>query len=273
MSCEAQLTRSDTNAAETVLYRTVSRSALANLHFMADMGNLSFAAGDRSTSVSITERTAAQINDPRFTYYQSGGATGSSRTYRFEVIDDGGFALASADGSISYDASKSVSSSAFNATALTVSSGEITVTDKNFIQAYHAVPINSYMSSLQRDYLMASGARICMTLDFQAAEVSDGYQYVQILTNNTTTCDDNADKGNPGTPSLSCYLAGFEHEHGSKNTDYKKYSFPVTSAGSNCGAVSPPASANPRLRPSPSTSAKTILYSRPPRQPVRSRSP
>ena len=230
-----------TNAAESVFCRTVSRSALAGVHFAGALDRLDFAAGDTSKTVSVAESTAAQVNDPRFTYYQSGGATGSSRAYRLEVVDAGGFVLAAADRSISYDASKSVSSSAFNANALTVSSGEITVTDRGFTQAYHAVPLGSYFSSsVPQDYLSASDARICMTLDFQAAEVSDGYQHVQILTNNTATCDNSADGGNPGTPSLSCYLAGFEHEHGSKNTNYRKYSFPVTSAGSNCGAVSTP---------------------------------
>ena len=102
------VTRSDTNAAETVRCRAVSRSALAGLHFMGNIGRLDFAAGERSKSVSVTEYTAAQINDPRYTYYQSNGATGSSRTYLFEVTDNGGFPLASADRSISYAASNVV---------------------------------------------------------------------------------------------------------------------------------------------------------------------
>ena len=232
-----------TNSAERVCYRAVSRSALSGFHFVDKFGNgtLVFSAGETSRQIQITEKTAAQINDARFTYYQSGGATGSSRKYVFEVVDEGGFSLASTERTISYDSSKSVSSSAFNANSVTVSSGEITVTDQNFIQAYHAVPLNSYFSSsIPKDYLSASGARICMTLDFQAAEVSDGYQYVQILTNNTVTCDDSADKGNPGTPALSCYLAGFEHKKDSKDTTYKKYSFPVTSYGDACGAVTKP---------------------------------
>ena len=232
----------DTSAAERVFYRAVSRTAIAGAHFQPAEGYLDFAAGQLTNRVTVAERTAAQINNPLFVYYQYGGTVGSSRAYRFEVVDGGGFVLAAANRTISYDATKSVSLSTFDENALTVSSGEITVTDKGFTQAYHAVPCESYLSSLPQDYLAASDARIRMTLDFQAAEVSDGYQYIQIVTNTTTACDNanSADGGNPGTPSISCFLAGFEHEHGSKNPNYKKYSFPVTSAGSNCGAVATP---------------------------------
>ncbi|MBR0504888.1 MAG: hypothetical protein IJJ84_05720 [Kiritimatiellae bacterium] len=41
------VTRSDTNAAETVRCRAVSRSALAGLHFMGNIGRLDFAAGEQ----------------------------------------------------------------------------------------------------------------------------------------------------------------------------------------------------------------------------------
>ena len=237
------VTRSDTNAAETVRCRAVSRSALAGLHFMTGMGNLSFAAGERSKSVPVSERTAAEINDPRFIYYQSGGATGSSRTYRFEVIDDGGFALAYADRAISYDASKSVSSATFEEKSVTVTNGEITVKDTGFAQAYHAVPLANYFSStMPEDYLASSGANLRMLIDLQAAEVDDGYQYIQILINQTSNCDmptSGSSNGDPGTVQISRYMAGFEHRHGVKDANFKRYTFPVVSTNDNCGATLP----------------------------------
>ena len=232
-----------TDAAETVRCRAVSRSALAGLHFMGNVGRLDFAAGERSKSVSVPEYTAAQINDPRFTYYQSNGATGSSRTYLFEVTDDGGFPLASADRAISYAASNSVSSDAFATAALTVSSGEITVKDTGFAQAYHAVPLESYFSSsIPRDYLAASGANLHTLVDLQAAEVDDGYQYIQILADQTSSCDaptSGSNDGDPGTPRYSRYMAGFEHKHGGKDENFKNYTFPVVSTNDNCGATLP----------------------------------
>ena len=237
------VTRSDTNAAETVRCRAVSRSALAGLHFMGNIGRLDFAAGERSKSVQVSERTAAEINDPRFIYYLSGGATGSSRTYRFELIDDGGFALAYADRAISYDASKSVSSATFDEKSVTVTNGEITVKDTGFAQAYHAVPLANYFSStMPEDYLASSGANLRMLFDLQAAEVDDGYQYIQILINQTSNCDmpkKGSDNGDPGTVQISRYMAGFEHKHGTKDTNFKKYTFPVVSTNDNFGATLP----------------------------------
>ena len=271
------VTRSgDTSVAETVAYRAVSRSALAGLHFRETAGRLAFAAGQTSLQVSVEERTAAQIDDPRFTYFQSGGATGASRAYRFEVVDEGGFPVAAADRSIDYGSSNSVSSAAFAANALAVSSGEITVTDGGYAQAYHAVPLSSYFSSaVPQNYLAASGARIRMTLDFQAKELSDGYQYVQILADQTSACDSGAGDGDPGTLRASSYLAGFELWKGNTLAEYATLSFPVTSAGNNCGAVSTPwktpdttISATSASSASPPAAAPPTAASRsPPRSP------
>ena len=161
------ITRADTNAAERVNCRAVSRSALAGLHFIMDGdGRLDFAAGERSKTILVTELSAAQIADPVFLYYESGGATGSSRTYRFEVVDAGGFLLASADRAISYDASKSVSSAAYATNSVAVTSGEITVKYNGFEQDYHAVPLNSYFSAtVPKEYLVATHANLRMLFD------------------------------------------------------------------------------------------------------------
>ena len=97
-----------------------------------------------------------------------------------------------------------------------------------------------FSSAVPQDYLAASGARIRMTLDFQAKELSDGYQYVQILADQTSACDSGAGDGDPGTLRASSYLAGFELWKGNTLAEYATLSFPVTSAGNNCGAVSTP---------------------------------
>ena len=233
-----------TNAAETVRYRTVSRSALADVHFIDGVGSLNFAAGELSKSVQITERSAAQIADPVFLYYQSDGATGSSRTYRFEVVDGGGFTLASADRAISYDSSKSVSSSTYATNTVTVANDEITVKYNGFEQGYHAVPLNSYFSStVPKEYLVATHANLRILFDLQAAEAEDGYQYIQILINQTSSCDapnrTDVSGGDPGYAYISRYMAGFEHRHGAVDGSFKNYTFPVVSAGDNSGATLP----------------------------------
>ena len=46
-----------TNAAETVLYRTVGLSAYSGQHFTAKSGTLDFAPGQTSTNVTVSTRT------------------------------------------------------------------------------------------------------------------------------------------------------------------------------------------------------------------------
>lgn len=83
----------------------MSRSALVGMHLTGtgnNTCNIPFPAGFLTQKVSVSGLTADQINDPRFTYSLSGGSTGNSRTYRFEVVDEGGFVLAAAKGSTGF---------------------------------------------------------------------------------------------------------------------------------------------------------------------------
>jgi len=80
-----------------------------------------------------------------------------------------------------------------------------------------------------------------MTLSFDAKENDDAYEYLQILFDNTSTCDNRsgASNGNPGTPNLSRYMAGFEMNTDSKDDSYRSYTFPVTSVGNDASATNP----------------------------------
>ena len=82
----------NTSTTETVKYRTVSLSAIAGMHFTEKVGELTFDATHNSREVEVTENTpgtAAYL-------YQNG----TSRKYRFEVLDQGGFRLAYTDRTI-----------------------------------------------------------------------------------------------------------------------------------------------------------------------------
>ena len=83
------ITRSESTAAETVHYRTVSLSALEGQHFTAVSGSLTFAAGQTSKTVTVTERNP----DADIYKYQ----TGSRRKYRFELLDIDGTVIAHRD--------------------------------------------------------------------------------------------------------------------------------------------------------------------------------
>ena len=84
-----------TNAAETVLYRTVGLSAYSGQHFTAKSGTLDFAPGQTSTNVVVSVRSPSET-DLVYKYQ-----TGTSRAYRLEITDRAGAFLDSRDSSVS----------------------------------------------------------------------------------------------------------------------------------------------------------------------------
>ncbi|MBO4839889.1 MAG: InlB B-repeat-containing protein [Bacteroidaceae bacterium] len=232
------ITRSgDLSKSETVYYRTVSLTAVAGYHFNDASGQLTFDANQDSKDVTVSELTPSH-NSYKF-------QDGSTREYRFEVTDQGGFLLADCDRIITTGSSINTTSlGLFNEKTGTIQSGTFTVTDKGYKQSGlpKTTRSSSFYTTAQQEYLATAGAQLQMTLEFQAKEVNDGYQYLQILTDNTTGCDNEKDasKGNPGTPSLSRYMAGFEIYSGKLyKTDYKTFTFPVTSVGNDASAADP----------------------------------
>ena len=217
---------------QTIYYRTVNLSAYAGQHYTAVTGTFTFPADETKKEVKVEELTPGS-NAYAFMYQ-----TGTSRSYRFEVLDINGFELALIDRDMSNGLTGINSTNAFGEKNVTVNSGEITVKDENYAQAYHEVPVATYFSNAApKNYLMTAGAELRMTLSFQAKEKDDGYQHLQILvnhpvpTNNQRNWDEGAGDNNPGTINYSSYMATFCHKGGSTNTTYANYSFPVTSVG------------------------------------------
>ena len=231
------ISRSDGTYAQKVRFRTVNLSAYAGQHYAAVDQEFTFGAGITSTTVTVTEY------NPTDAYaYQNG----TSRSYRFEVTDRAGFTLASADRSRTWGASVT-STGIYSEKSVTIASDEFTNKDDGYeTNAYKSVSASNYFNNAApKGYLVSAGAELRMTLSFDAKEKYDGYQYVQILVDNTTTCDKRTkndaggDPGSSGTPSISRYMAGFEILSGSKDESYKTYTFPVTSVGSGFGASNP----------------------------------
>ena len=184
-----------------------------------------------STTVTVSEQALSNA----YGFYN--GST--DRKYRFEVTDRGGFLLAYADRTMSNGTSVN-SSNALAEKSVTVNSDPITVTDAGFTQAYHAVPMNKYYTAAAaKGYLVSAGAELRMKVELEEAEKEDGYQHIQLLVNQTSQCDNSANKANPGDPDKSLYLASFAHEPGTKNTSYAKVCFPLTSASDGCGEIEP----------------------------------
>ena len=231
------ITRSEKTYAQTVLYRTVGLSAYAGQHFTATSGSISFGKNEDSKTVEVTEKTPAANAAYK---YQSGS---TSRSYKLEVTDRAGYLLKGCTRNINYDGTSINSSNAFAEKSVTVSGGTngiITVTDAGFTQAYYAIPIaDYYTAAAPKDYLVAAGAELRMKVEFEEAEKDDGYQHIQLLVNQTSQCDNSANKGNPGDPNKSRYLASFAHKPGSTLTSYAKVCFPLTSASDNCSEIDP----------------------------------
>ena len=220
----------DTSAAETVLYRTVSLSAYAGIHFTEKNGSLIFDAGQTSKTVTVSE-SFSNVN--AFKYQ-----VGTTRTYRFEVTDWAGAILAYRDRSMT--TGTIVASTAFGVKDMTINSGTITVTDAGYAQAYHSVTVADYYSAAApKDYFAAVGAELRMTVSFDAREKDDGYQYVQIYANTTpndANTDIGAEDGWPGSVAYARYAAGFSIDGNGAST-YYSYTFPLTSYGHECGKI------------------------------------
>ena len=242
----------DTSFKETVKYRLVNLSAYAGEHYYVTQvngenkttteqqtaalsGDLTFNAGDNKKTVLVQEKAAST---DAYKYQ-----TGTKRSYKLEVTDKGGFLLD--DETRSFTTGTSVSNdNIFGVKSISVGSGETTVSDAGYINNPYRTMTGSdyYDVAAPQTWLSAIGATLHMTLSLNVKEVNDGYQYIQVLFDNTSSCDDRSkcNDGNPGNINLSRYMAGFGHHPGSYDGDYSTYTFPVTSSGNNCGEVNNP---------------------------------
>ena len=238
----------DTSISETVIYRFVGLSAYAGQHFVVSKingnsiatsqqtaalsGTFTFASSETSKSVTIKEMAAGTA---AYTYQN-----GTTRSYKLEVTDQGGFLLKEQARNFT-TGTQVPSSNPFAVKDVTINSGEVTVTAAGYAQAYHSMTVDNYFNNAApKAYFQHVGAQLRMTLTFQCKEVDDGWQYVQIYANQSTSnVDTGAGDGNPGACSYAKYVAGFEHMSSSADTGYKSYTFPVTSAENNAGATNP----------------------------------
>lgn len=230
------VTRKDKTYAQTVRYRTVGLSAYAGQHFYATDGFISFDADEDKKTVTVTERTP-DANTPVYKY-QNGS---TERQYKLEVTDRAGYLLAGYTRTMTNGTSVT-GSGMFDTKDVTIQTSEYTADDRGYDNnGYKYVSASSYCTSGTQAYLRFLNAQLRMTLSFDAKENDDAYEYLQILFDNTSTCDgrSGAKDGNPGTPNLSRYMAGFEMNTGSKDDTYRNYTFPVTSAGDNASATNP----------------------------------
>ncbi|MBR4654310.1 MAG: InlB B-repeat-containing protein, partial [Kiritimatiellae bacterium] len=231
-------------AAETVRYRTVPLSAFPGQHYTEKSGTLVFAPGQPSTNITVS---AATLSDGAYMYQ-----TNVVRTYRFEILDEGGFPITNATRDVSTGlrqfkadkVSKSVtdlvtfsggnfSSGMPSGKYLDVSytppssqvetsgtlAGYVLIDDSyDYAQKPAMVSTAGLINSTgaQADYLAALDYKIYATVCFTEKERDDGYQYLQIVAGTSSASYDGADpNGQVNDPANSVYKVCFEFADGS----------------------------------------------------------
>ena len=239
--------------AQTVQVRTVDVTALAGVHYTGVNQTLSFSQGEPSRVIGVSERTSSQIPDGADRYQ-----TGTTREYRLEVLDMAGFLLASRRRQITYSGAytyngawimehdgidlmyvsesndflstySSITVYSENDQYLDVSfpdTGSYTTisdqSDNGYTQGVWTVSTDALYErsgSPSRAYFADAGDKMYAAVAFLGREVNDGYQYIQILADNSLTCDDKDGDGAVGTVSRSVYKACFELRAGSTVVD------------------------------------------------------
>ena len=126
---------------QTVYYRTVSLSAMEGQHFTANTGILNFPAGQVSAPVLVPELTPSGM----YRYQQAG----TTRDYRFEVVDANGLVLAHLDRAITYDSEYQIDP------AVVLTEQGVTLTNDTFKikdigyddNGYHGFPLSQYFAA------------------------------------------------------------------------------------------------------------------------------
>lgn len=239
------ITRSESTAAETVYYRTVSLSALEGQHFTAVSGSLTFTAGQTSKTVTVTER------NPESDIYKY--QTDSRRKYRFELLDIDGTVITHRDQTITTapftysgtNVNNAIPNNSFvflngdpanligigkcidvaytPPTSQVESSGTyqgyVLIDDSyDYSQKAATVSTNTLISSTGASAacLKTMGYKIYATVCFTMKEKNDGYYYVQIVPGTASASYDGADpEGSVNNPVYSVYKACFELKEGS----------------------------------------------------------
>ena len=221
------ITRSGSNLPQqTIKYRTVNLSAYAGIHYTAVSDTYTFPENITTLQVEVSE--SAQYTTSYAYHYQ----TGTTRSYRFEVLDVNGFELAYKDRNITtgaqfnntylnnsvtdlvyFNNSGQIQSGTSKYLDVSYSSSNWTqVTDAGYDQGVHTVSTNSLYNSNStlRTILTGLSYKMYATVYFTQKEEHDGYQYIQIYTGNAGTYDNvNDPDGGIGKLTNSLYRACF----------------------------------------------------------------
>ena len=246
-----RVSRSSSSGTETVRYRTVSLSAMSGKHFLGGVGELTFEEGQTSKTVTVSTRSPG---DDQLPYKFQEGTT---RSYRFEVLDAGERnILASCTKVLSYGSSYQVHDTYINSSITNLvtfdSNGNYSsgLPSGKYLDDVYNPSTNEYLTVTETGYgqrdaidfdihsfiysnvcqspkhLHNIGDKVYATACFTMKEEDDGYQYIQIHTG--SSYDGNDPDGSVNDPENSVYKACFELSKTNPKivTDDHKWFFP-----------------------------------------------
>lgn len=232
-----------TDGEQTVYYRTVNGSAIGGTHFEHQAGSVTFAAGETSKTVTVSEHSVTST-------YGENAATAYSnadRTYFLEIYRVvGGAAIdsnkKSAQRTMTVSDDYRVDAKLFNEYRISTPSGETSRGDydgvgkgwtnndsntnpKEGSNAKEIVTVSNILPT--SGYTAAVAQNIQYKLSFQAKEVNDGYQHIQISPGEGIDLSQYPYEGNwKGTMDSAVYAAIFTHGGDKQNGTYAGYTFP-----------------------------------------------
>ena len=235
---------------QTVYYRTVNGSAVGGMHFTHKNGTLTFNAGEKEKTVTITEKTAntAYSGKPATAY------SNADRTYSVEIYRvTGGANLGSTtsavrtmENSTSYEVARDYYTRYRNFAAYATEETRGDYKDDKLgwyngqVGSAASRTITVRVPNLNADYWKSTATGLSYFMQVEIKEVADGYQHIQITPGSSINTNfypesggykgfTNFDEMNP-----AAYAMTLEHGGSSKLTNYLTYSFP---SGAKSGTV------------------------------------
>ena len=232
------LRRPDASVFQYVECRTISLSAIAGKHFTVLGEGLRFNPGEYEKTLTVVETPPEDIDE--FYRYQNG----ISRTYRVVVCDPNGFVVASTDRTIEYGDNYMITNDYVNSRIMDLlyfsgsnyasatgkyvdvpynpntnsqhkrSGDYVLVTDKDLYGNATLCNISTSKlfttAGIPQHYLESIGNKVYATVAFTMKEKKDGYQYIQILTDERESYDGTDPDGDVAMPIYARYKACFE---------------------------------------------------------------
>ena len=237
------ITRSQSATTEKVTYRTVDESTFAGDHYTAVEGILTFNPNETTKTVDVNEKDITDVSVvSRYRY-----SNVSNRSYRFEVVDLGGFVLAdyrrelysdyntykvyhiknnyvntSITDLVYFDSNGNLTSAmpsgAYYDETVINTTNFTKVTDAGYknnpyasdeSKRFYYKQSGDITSTEAKNYFSAVGDKLYATLYFTQKEGADGYQYIQITADRNDFDESDDPNGDVDNPVKSLYKACF----------------------------------------------------------------